>query len=447
MKVLVVSQQYPPYPVVGALRAKKVAEMFRARGHSVTVVTERLKDEQGDVRLDDGKLRVRTVFAGLPYRLRFVAFRDRLRGRSVELSSWDGPGSSAPATDDVRPATGIRRAIGAVRGFAIGILRLPDDQQHFVHPAYQLSREIAEQGVDLVYTTVPAFSTHFVGLLLRRRRSVRWIAEFRDPWTTDASGDRHGTAALLHRLNRWMERQCLVHADVIVAVTESVGRQLAAKLPPEQRGKVVVAMNGIEELLPRRTRRDANGPYRIVYTGSFYSDRDPRPFLTALAEWVRAHGLGATDVQVDFAGRCRHYGNISVEEITHDLGLADIVNFHDWLPTAAVQELLTRADLVLLLARSQPAQVPNKLFEYLGVRAPILALIDRGGESERILNAVGGQFVITPPDGEPVTAPMLRDALELAYARRHEAATTNDAALASLMTARQFDHLATALGV
>lgn len=447
MNVLVVSQQYPPYPVVGALRARKVAEMFRDRGHSVTVVTERLKDEQSDIRLDDGRLRVRTVVAGLPYRLRFVAFRDRLRGRAVELSSWDGPGSSTPAAGEGPPANGIQRAMRALRSFAIGILRLPDDQQHFVLPAYHVSREIAEQGVDLVYTTVPAFSTHFVGLLLRRRRGVRWIAEFRDPWTTTPNEARRGTGAVLDRLDRWMERQCLTHADVIVAVTGSVGRQLAAKLPPERRGRVVVAMNGIDELLPRRARGVAAGPYRIVYTGSFYHDRDPRPFLTALAEWMRARGLAPDEVQVDFAGRCRHYGNISVEEITRELGLAGVVQFHDWLPTAAVQEMLSRADLVLLLARSQPAQVPNKLFEYLGARVPILATVDRGGESERILREVGGQFVVTAPDGEPVTASMFRDALESAYTRRHEPLPMNEAALASLMTTRQFDHLATALGV
>lgn len=446
MKVLLVSQAYPPYPVVGALRAKKIAEMFRDRGHVVTVVTERLDTEPEAVRLAEDRLTVQTVDAGLPYRLRLVSVRNRLRGREVALSSWDGPGSTPADEGDDRLPSGVRRGLRAVRRLAIELLRLPDDQQHFVAPAFRASRRLLPDGVDLVYTTAPAFSTHFVGLLLRRR-GVRWVAEFRDPWTPERRPGDSGRTTHLLRLNRWMEHQCLVRADAVVAVTESVGRQLRAKLPAEQRGKVIVAMNGIDELQTRHTPADGPHPYSIVHTGSFYLDRDPRPFLTALAAWMRDNAFGPSDVQVDFAGRCRHFGSISIEQIVDELGLSGTVRFHDWLSAAAVQEMLSRADLLLLLARSQPAQVPNKLFEYLGVRVPMLAVVDRGGESERILSAVGGQFVIAPAEGEAVTTCMIRNALECAYRRRHEPTATDESALGTLLTRHQFSRLAGALGI
>jgi glycosyltransferase involved in cell wall biosynthesis len=208
-----------------------------------------------------------------------------------------------------------------------------------------------------------------------------------------------------------------------------------------------VSLNGIDRLQPRRVRTEAGQPYRIVYTGSFYHDRDPRPFLDALAAWMRDSGLGTDDVQVDFAGRCRHYANISIEDHVRELRLCDVVQFHDWLSSEAIEDMLRRADLLLLLARSQPAQVPNKLFEYLGMRTPILAVVDEGGESARILNGVGGQFVLAGRDGEVVGADAIRAALESAYARRNEPAATNESALEELLVERQFSHLATALGV
>jgi len=443
MKVLIVSQSYPPFPQVGGFRAKKVAEMFQSRGHVVTVITERLDGEQEDVRVREERLLVRTVHAGPPYRLRLVALRNRLQGRSVVLSTWDGAGSELINSDKDVSAGFLQRRMRAVGRFAIALLRLPDDQQQFVRPAFRVGREVARAGVDLVYTTAPAFSTHFVGMLLRRR-GVRWVAEFRDPWTSERKVDEAETPLFL-RLNRWMERQCLLRADTVVAVTESVGRQLSAKLPPNQRHKVIVAMNGIDEIHPRRASRAR--PYRIIYTGSFYHDRDPSAFLHALAGWMHDKSLDAEDVQVDFAGRCRHYANVSIERIVRDLNLCDIVRFHDWLSPAAVQELLSRADLFLLLARSQPAQVPNKLFEYLGSRTPILAVVDKNGESATILNAVGGQFVLATPEGEPVTAGMVREALELAYDQRGLPMTTDESALENLLTERQFSHLASALGV
>lgn len=446
MKVLLVAQAYPPYPVVGAMRAKKIADMFRERGHDVTVVTERLKDEQPGVRVSEQRLVVRTIDAGLPYRLRLVALRNRLQGREVSLSSWDGPASALQDPEASASPNRLSRAVDAVKGLVVALLRLPDDQQHFVAPAFRLGRQIVDSGVDLVYTTAPAFSTHFVGLLLQRC-GARWVAEFRDPWTTEGHGRYRAAAPLLRRLDRWMERRCLYRADKIVAVTESVGRQLAAKLPAEQRGKIVVAMNGIDQLEAREASPDPQHPFSIVHTGSFYHDRDPRPFLEALGAWMRDEALGVNDVQVDFAGRCRHYGNVSVERIVEDLGLAEVVRFHDWLPTAAVQDMLRRADLLLLLATSQPAQVPNKLFEYLAVRVPILAVVDEAGESEAILRAVGGQYVLTSPDGLPVGACAVRRALECAYRERSEARATDESALQALLTRRQFSRLAAALQV
>jgi|SRR5665213_85845 len=446
MKVLVISQSYPPYPQVGGLRAKKVAEMFRDRGHFVTVITERLESEHQEVRLSEGRLLVRTVHAGLPYRLRLVALRNRLQGRTVVLSSWDGSAGGASDSNSDDSPSRMHRWMRTTKRLITDLLRFPDDQQQFVAPAFRMGRQVARNtGVDLVYTTAPAFSAHFVGLLLQRK-GVRWVAEFRDPWTAERPAHETKVPYLL-RLNRWLERQCLVRADVVVAVTESVGRQLAAKLPVGQKSKVIVAMNGIDLLQPPRTPASKLPPYRIAYTGSFYHDRDPSPFLHALAGWMHDKSLGAEDVQVDFAGRCRHYSNVSVERIVQDLNLSDIVRFHDWLSPTAVQEVLNRADLFLLLARSQPAQVPNKLFEYLGSRTPMLAVVDKNGESATILNAVGGQFVLATPEGEPVTAGMLREALELAYSQRSLPVTTDESALEKLLTQRQFSHLASALGV
>ena len=444
MKVLVVSQSYPPYPQVGGLRAKKIAEMFRDRGHFVTVVTERLEGEQGDVRVRDGRLLVRTVHAGLPYRLRLVALRNRLQGRSVALSSWDGVGGGLLESEIGESLGSMRKGARAIGRLIIGLLRLPDDQHQFVPPAYRLCREEAEAGVDMVYTTAPAFSTHLVGLLLHLR-GVRWVAEFRDPWIVE-NQTHQGKMPSLARVNQWMERLCLKHADAVVAVTDSVGRQLAAKLPVSERGKVIVAMNGIDELQPVRGVADHQKLFRIVYAGSFYHDRDPRPFLEALSTWMRKRGFGPEEVQVDFAGRCRHYANISVEKIVTDLELSEMVGFSDWLSPGEIQTMLIRADLLLLLARSQPAQIPNKLFDYLGVRTPILAVVDAGGESDKILSEVGGQFVLTAPEGENVTATAILDALESAYRQRSQPCATNESALDDLLVRRQFGHLGAALG-
>ena len=116
-------------------------------------------------------------------------------------------------------------------------------------------------------------------------------------------------------------------------------------------------------------------------------------------------------MRVDFAGECRSYDGVSVEGMVEELGLADVVHFHDWMPHAEAQALIRGADLLLMIALGQPLQVPNKLFDYLGTRVPMLAVVDADGESARMLRRVGGHHLIPVSQGERVSEDALREAL------------------------------------
>lgn len=60
--------------------------------------------------------------------------------------------------------------------------------------------------------------------------------------------------------------------------------------------------------------------------------------------------------------------------------------------------MAAESDLLLLLAQNQPDQVPQKLYEYLGTRVPIIAFVDRGGETARMLERVGGHHTVFDND-------------------------------------------------
>ena len=446
MHVLLIAQAYPPFPVVGALRARKVALALRDQGHTVHVVTERLAGETAALRVDEPGLKVHTVAVGLQYRLRVVAMRKRWRRGS---GAAPAPSPAPAGTDAAAGGPAEPEAHGGfLRRLALALLWLPDDEQRFIVPALRASRAILPQGVDLVYSTAPSFSSHVVGLVLRRTRPVRWVAEFRDPWTDQRAG-RADAIPSIERIHRWLERRCLLAADRIVAVTEGARRGFVAKLPPDQQGKVLLALNGIDELAPAGGARPP-GPFRIVYAGTFYHNRDPRPFLTALAALRAEQGLTAADVRVDFAGHCRTYDEVSVEGEVARHGLQDLVHFHDWMPHDAMQRMLRDADLVFLIALGQPLQVPNKVFDYLGTRRPVLAVVDAGGESEQMLRRVGGHHVVAVPVGAEATvedtASALRAALE---AHRTGAARTvaagGEAQLDEWLASRQMRRLVDAI--
>ncbi|HEX5581112.1 MAG TPA: glycosyltransferase [Gemmatimonadaceae bacterium] len=419
--------------------------MLRSRGHRVFVLTQRLEGEGDSPRVDEPGLEVHTVPLGPQYRLRALDLARSLRlhrGRADRGPGVPAHPVSAPSSHraPVRP--------GLLRRMALSLLWLPDDELRFVRPALRAAREIVRRnGIDVVYTSTPPHSTHLVGLRLRATERVRWVAEFRDPWTDARSPEQvehwFGPVEAVHR---WLERRCLRAADRVVTVTGGTRDAMADRLPPAERDKVVVALNGIASLEPRR-EGPAAGPFRIVHAGTFYHDRDPRPFLRALASVRRERSLGPAEVVVDLVGHCRTFGDVSVEREVEELGLSDMVRFHDWLPHDEARQLLRVADLALLLATSQPLQVPNKLFDYVGARTPILGIVDAGGESERMLRGVGGQYVVPVATGERVPEDAIRAALASALdAGPGGPDGTDEKLLREWSTGRQMERLAAAIG-
>jgi glycosyltransferase involved in cell wall biosynthesis len=323
------------------------------------------------------------------------------------------------------------------------LLWLPDDRQGFVIPAWRTARRLVHDGARLVYSTAPPYSPHLVGVALRSRRDVRWIMELRDPWADNDQKPWWVRTRVTDALDARLERYCLERADLVVTVSEGIRARLLARMPAFDQSRLVVVRNGIERLAPATRFGHRGGPVRITYVGTFYYSRDPRPFLRGLAAVRRAHGLGPEQIRVDFTGACRSVGAVSVQAEIDALGLTDVVHIHDWLPHAAAARLVEESDVLLLLAQQQPDQVPNKLYEYLGARRPILAFADAEGETERMLRRVGGHRVVTKDDQVEVER-ALGDVL--AWARDGAPAGADSALLQEWTTESQMKRLLVAVG-
>ncbi len=435
MKIVLIAYAYPPTPVVGAFRAAKVAEAFRREGHQVEVITARLPGESGALRLDEPGLRVHTVPCIPHPRHLYVWAKTRLRGGS--------PTSDTPTAEAAPAGAPIRRRPPRWKRLLVSMMRIPDDLQGFIAPALLRALPLIRDGAELLYTTAPPFSDHLAGLLLKSITGVRWAAEFRDPWTENPEAPSEWRSRPAHAAHRWLERRCLARADRIVAVAGATHELLAAKVHPRQRGKVILALNGIDRLEPGE-RPGTGGPFRIVYTGSFSAGRDPRTFLQALASLRARLALTPADLQVEIIGHARSYHGMSVEGYARDLGVADLISFADWMPQDVCRGHLREADLLLLLFRDQRIQIPNKLFDYLGAWRPILALVDPDGEAARMLRRAGGHHLVTEN-----TSAAMEKALETAFTERGDAARgeIDEDQLREWTAERQMNRLMEALGV
>jgi glycosyltransferase involved in cell wall biosynthesis len=376
MRILVVAYHYPPDPAVGAIRPAKIVRALEARGHDVQVVAAALPTAHDPPNVH----RVRSMRNP---REVYHSFRPAKRA-AVEAAAT---GSSAGA--------GVPARVPAWRRHIFSFLWLPDVKQGFIWPAYRAARARAsEKPFDVIYTSAPPTSVHLVGLLFSKATGVRWIEEFRDPWLDGVQKPWHVRSAFSDAAERRLERACLRQASEVVAVTYTAGEKIDVKRKALSRPSTRVVLNGIDDVADTMSKRP-NGPIRAVHTGSLYAGRDPRPLLRALSELRRIGKLAEREVVLEFVGDARWYGDVSVEAFVKAEGIDDVIRFRDAVPHAEVAKILADADLLVLLAQQQPVQVPNKLYEYLGQRKPILAFADEEGETAAMLRRGGQHFLVT----------------------------------------------------
>lgn len=391
LNVVLLAYHYPPDPAVGSLRPAKVALALRDAGHDVTVITAQYGKETAGVRADEPGLRVLAVN---PFRNPREWYVERKQRKRHAAAGTPAPPLRAGAWVKPLHTPFWKRMV-------FSLLWLPDDRQGFIIPALRAARPLLRRPNSIVYVTAPPFSSFLAGWWLHRSSGVPWIAEFRDPWAGNPWKPAHVRTGFTEGMEQWMEQRVLRTARLVVAVSDGIERGLRPKMA-NSNTRLVVIRNGIDELLSMPVATRAAGPLRIVHVGSFYHARDPGPFLRALAEFRQRKQLGPGDIRVDLVGKCRWFRGESVEDKVSALGLADLVHFHDWVPHDEARAFVHSADVLLLLAQSQPNQVPNKLYEYLGARRTILAFVDEEGESASMLRSVGGHYLVT--EGDSVAA-------------------------------------------
>ena len=430
MHLLIVAYHFPPDRAVGALRPARMAEALRAAGHRVSVITAKLPGEVQSVRPAASGMAAFSV-TPVPNPREFYLGAKRLLKRATP---------AGPAPDDgaaLEPASGPA-AVPLWKRAILAVLWLPDDRQGFIPAAVAQARRIHRRHpVDVVITTAPPFSAHLAGLLIRRLTGSRWVADFRDPWTGNPWKPAEIRTAGTDRLEAGLEKRVLHRADLVISA--SAGIQQGFERNGLASSKLLLVRNGIETI-SARPPRVPGAPFRILHMGTFYHARDPRPFLEALARVRSDTQLTDEDLIVDFVGSSREFDGKSIPQMVERLGLEDVFHFHDFMPRDRAIAMAGEADLLLLLAQNQPDQVPQKLYEYLGTRVPILAFADDDGESARLLRHVGGHHVVANNDVDEAYG-----ALKAALMRRDGEAAGRTGALMELSADSQIRRLIDAL--
>ena len=263
--------------------------------------------------------------------------------------------------------------------FIRGNLFIPDARVGWVKPASSfLQQYLAENNIETIVTTGPPHSVHLIGLRLQKAVGVKWIADFRDPWTTIHYHQSLRLTAASAKKHKDLERKVLTSADHVVVTSQGTKKEFSAitKKP------ITVITNGYDG--EYKTPRIPDEKFSLVHIGSLLSNRNPAMLWKVLSALINENAEFAAQLQITLAGAVSE----EVKQSLAAFGLSPFLQDEGYVAHQKALQLQQNAQLLLLIEMNRPETkviLPGKLFEYLQAGRPIVALGPEGSDMEAII--------------------------------------------------------------
>jgi len=379
-RIVIVTWHFPPSEEIGGKIVWRLAKALATSGCDVRVLTPPVSEI---LHRDDGYARemppgLRVVRSGMGRDLfgTLARLARTLKARRANPATPTTTNTDAAASAPRRRAS---RAKTLVNTFAAW---LPQRRDRWVGVGAKALRDLlAAEPADLVLSVSPAVQAHEVVLHARDGLcGARWFAWLHDPGAhyMQASGfvvDRPLLERLQYRRRAAIEQRIFLGADRMLVTTPELAGVYAAFLPELDRPRVTPCGFDPAEF-PSPSPHPRGQKLVIVHVGTIYQQRTPRPIVESLARLRAAGRYAPGEVEMEFVGRLENEEGKQLGSIIESLGMNDVVKFIPQVSQAEALRIVRDADIGLVLAPGQPMQVPAKIFEYIGLRRPVLALSD-----------------------------------------------------------------------
>jgi glycosyltransferase involved in cell wall biosynthesis len=148
-----------------------------------------------------------------------------------------------------------------------------------------------------------------------------------------------------------------------------------------------------------RRRPGQERPFVLTHAGTLYGRRDPTPLLEALAKCIQDGRIPREAIRLQLIGKI--VGQLDPGHTVRRLGLEGVVTQVPPVGHDACLRLLAASHVLIVIQPGNALQAPSKVYEYIGLRRPILALADEGAAVRLIKEARCG-VVVSPIDVEAI---------------------------------------------
>lgn len=281
----------------------------------------------------------------------------------------------------------VSRALRWLRGNVL----LPDPRVLWRRKAVRQGLRTLQQAAstgspfDALITTGPPHSVHLIGLDLKRKTGLPWLADFRDLWREMDYLEDFLPTPRTRRRHQALEGQVVRNADTVTITSPSVEASLAIHLEPEELVKCRLVYNGYDHADMATpdgpaSEAEASGtddtgaagtsPFHLGHFGSLFPTRDAPGLWTAIRTWNQGPGR---PIHLDLVGKI---SPPVLQSLHTHLEPSDWTD-HGYLPHQDAVRMMADMDGLLLIQNDTSTgqrAIPGKAFEYLGTGKPMATI-------------------------------------------------------------------------
>jgi colanic acid biosynthesis glycosyl transferase WcaI len=368
VKLLYISQYFPPEMGAPSARASELALHWANAGHQVSILTGFPNHPTG------------VVPPEWRSRLRRLAYREKI-GHVNVYRTWLWPLPNRKAHERMRNYASFCVS-AALRGMTI-------------------------PRPDVIIASSPQLLVGLSGWWLAFTRQIPFVFEVRDLWPESlAAVGAGGERSLLHQVLAGIAGFLYRRADRIVVVTSAFKDHLIHgwRVPAQ---KIDIVENGVETdlfapdsvaAIGRRTELNAESRFLVCYIGTMGMAHGLETLLDAAAT------LQSKAPNVIFLLVGEGSEKERIKSLAQSRGLAN-VRFLDQQPREKIPSFISASDLCLVLLKKTDVfktVIPTKMLEFMSCARPVILGVE--GQAKAILEDAGAGLAIEPENADALAS-------------------------------------------
>lgn len=264
---------------------------------------------------------------------------------------------------------------------------IPDARKFWIQPSVNfLSNYLENNHIDAIITTGPPHSMHIIGLELKKKLGIKWISDFRDPWTEIDYFQQLPLTKKATKKHHDLEQEVLRKSDMVVVVGETMKEKFL-----KHTKRIEVLTNGFDSNENSLTQ-ELDQKFSITHVGLMNSDRNPTILWKVLNEISNTNPNFKNDLRIKLIGKLD-------DAVIQDLKVFDhnTIETIPYLDHKDVSKYQASSQVLLLSINEVPSAkgiITGKIFEYLQAKRPILAIGPEDGDAAMILKNTNAGTIV-----------------------------------------------------